>query len=119
MITFYVKSRTYRFDIVPGLTPKSVTPPGLTGQKEISCIGDAEVVVQGRGGGVFLVPTSPSIGIPITLNMTDCQIHIPGRGMLEERIKSTILKNIGGVVNGNEKRDVQIISRLLKIGNEI
>ena len=34
-----------RFDIVPGIVPKSVTPPGLSTQKCICCIGDEELVI--------------------------------------------------------------------------
>lgn len=95
-----------------------MTPPGFTGHKEISCIGDAEIIVQGRGGGVHLVPTSPSIGIPITLSISDCQIYIPERAVLEDRMRKTILRNMVGAVdsNGNDKREVKIISRILKIG---
>lgn len=103
-----------RFDIVPGIVPKSVTPPGLSTQKYICCIGDEELVIGGRDGGVFLIPTSPSITIPITLQLSDCQVHIPGRFSLEERVKAIIAKNIAAVID--EKEEVKIISRSLKIG---
>jgi hypothetical protein len=91
-----------------------VTPPGLSTQKYICCIGDEELVIGGRDGGVFLIPTSPSITIPITLQMSDCQVHIPGRFSLEERVKAIIAKSIAAVID--EKQEVKILSRSLKIG---
>jgi hypothetical protein len=84
-------------------------------QKKICCIGDEEIVIQGnRGGGVFLIPTSPSIAIPITLIMSDFQVHIPDRFALEARVRATIGKNMAAVQDATE--EAQIISRVLKIG---
>ena len=96
------------------MVPKSITPPGSSSQKYVSCIGDEEIILGGRDGGVFLVPTSPSITIPITLQLADCQVHIPGRFSLEERVKAVIARSIAAVMD--EKEEVKIISRSLKIG---
>ena len=93
---------------------KSVTLPNHTEQRDLCCIGDQEYIVQGRGGGVFLIPASPSISIPMTLNISDCQIHVPGRYTVEERVKATIARNMAAVKD--EAGEVQIMSRVLKIG---
>ena len=77
-------------------------------------IGDEELVKEGRNGGVFLIPSSPLISIPLTLSMSDCLVHIPNRTSVEERIKESISKNITAVKE--EGVEVQIISRTLKIG---
>ena len=102
-----------RFDIVPGVVSKYVTLPGMTSQKSLCCIGDEELVIGGRDGGVFLIPTSPSIMPPTTITISDCQVHIPGRVVLEARVKAMIATNVAAVL---DKDEVRILSRTLKIG---
>jgi hypothetical protein len=98
---------------VPGVVAKYVTLPGMTSQKALCCIGDEELVIGGRDGGVFLIPTSPSIMSPTTINISDCQVHIPGRVALESRVKGMIATNVAAVLDRDE---VRILSRTLKIG---
>ena len=98
---------------MPGVVAKYVTLPGVTTQKALCCIGDEELVIGGRDGGVFLVPTSPSIMSPTTIHISDCQVHIPGRVALESRVKGMIATNVAAVL---DKDEVRILSRTLKIG---
>ena len=60
---------------MPGVSSKSVTLPNTTEMRDLCCIGDEEFIVPGVRGGVFLIPTSPSIMIPMTLNLSDCQVR--------------------------------------------
>ena len=98
---------------MPGVATKYVTLPGMTSPKSLCCIGDEELVIGGRDGGVFLIPTSPSIMSPTTISITDCQVHVPGRVLLEARMKSMIATNVAAVL---DKDEVRILSRTLKIG---
>jgi hypothetical protein len=103
---------------VAGIASKLVTLPDTTMQRELCCIGDEELVVQGtRGGGVFLIPTSPFIAIPITLNMSDCQVHIPDRFNVEARVRATVARNMAAA-SKDVGEEAQIISRTLKIGTQ-
>lgn len=94
--------------------PKSVTLPGMSKQKSICCIGDEELVKGGRDGGVFVIPTSPSVAIPVTLNLLDCQVRIPNRSTYEGKVRTCIAKNMNTLLS--EDDEVKILSRTLKIG---
>lgn len=98
---------------MPGVVAKYVTLPGMTSQKSLCCIGDEELVISGRDGGVFLIPSSPSIMSPTSISISDCQVHIPGRVALESRVKAMIATNVAAVLDRDE---VRILSRTLKIG---
>ena len=92
--------------------------PGSTEPREVTCIGDTEVVVnksKASGGGVYLIPANPSLAIPFTLNIENCQLLIPNRLSLESKIRSMLVKTIstGGRPVAEES---QILSRVLKIG---
>lgn len=68
----------------------------------------------GRDGGVFVIPTSPSVAIPITLNLLDCQVRIPNRNTYEGKVRTCIAKNMNALLS--EDDEVKILSRTLKIG---
>ena len=96
-----------RFDVIAGLVPKSVTLPVSTETKQLACIGDEEIIEKNN---VACIPTKPSVAIPLTLRVNDCDVFIPDRAAFENRLVSSVAKSLASTL------DAQIISRTLKIG---
>ena len=114
---FEPSSHSSRFEIVAGIVPKSVVPPGATRPKTIACIGDEEII-ESKGknsGGVFCIPTRPRPTIPIALKLGDCQLHISDRVAMETRLAANIAKSLASL----DAHDAKILSRTLKIGQYI
>ena len=99
-----------RYDIVPGLSIKEVTPPLQSNTYKKECIGD--VNVQDGKRGIRTVPVKPIINTPMSLKIVDFQILLPERKYLESRVITQVTKMISDIDPGL----VHITARTLKIG---
>ena len=99
-----------RYDIVPGLNIKEVTPPLQSNTYKKECIGD--VNVQDGKRGIRTVPVKPVINTPMSLKIVDFQILLPERKYLESRVITQVTKMISDIDPGL----VHITARTLKIG---
>lgn len=110
--------RLTRFDVIPGVLRKSVMLPDATESRHLSCIGDEEHIVnavRGSGGGVFVIPTNPSVAVPLALKLSNCRVHFPDRSALDTKIRNALARSMA-VSIGDQSSDVQVLSRSLKIG---
>jgi Ca2+-binding EF-hand superfamily protein len=98
-----------RYDVIPGLSPKSVIPPNDTKSRSISCIGDDQIADKKRG--VISVPSKPVVAIPLKLKISYLQILVSKRLELEARMIDSIAKD----PNDTEKIQAQVLSRTLKV----
>ena len=96
-----------RFDVVPGLVLKEVTPTGSTRKKSLPCIGDREIFDE-KHGDFIDIPGIPKVLESFKSIVSNCQLFMPDR----MRHEQAILEGIH-VKSKGEKR---IQSRSIKIG---
>lgn len=100
-----------RFDVVAGLLPKYIVPPGGTKPKLIACIGDEELM--DNKSGVYCIPTFPTLMQMMSLRIANCQLFIPNRTNLELMLSEYINKV---TYEGKEENRAQILNRTLSFG---
>ena len=98
-----------RFEVVAGLAPKIVTPPGELRPRQLSCIGDREDI--DAKSGFHLAPNVPQTLPPLMLRVIDWQLRMPDRAAYESRVRQQVTKHIRPTDPSKSK----IISRTLKI----
>ena len=89
-----------------------------TEPRQVACIGDEEQIIRaarGEGGGVFVIPTNPSVAAPLTLKLENCRVHFPDRSALDTKIRTMVTRNVA-LSTGDQSSDIQVVARSLKIG---
>jgi Ca2+-binding EF-hand superfamily protein len=99
-----------RWDVVPGVSPKDVTLPGLSEPVPKECVGDLEVMDTHKGP--VLIPAKPIMATPLRLQLVDFQVVVPDRKFIEGRLQTQIAKSISTVDPGLAR----IMTRTLKVG---
>jgi hypothetical protein len=92
--------------------------PDATESKRVACIGDEEHISRadrGSGGGVFVIPTNPSVAVPLTLKLENCRVCFPDRSALDMKIRNIISRSVA-VSTGDQSAEFQVLSRSIKIG---
>lgn len=103
-----------RFELVPGLTSKSVTPDGETRTRSVCCIGDTqkESTDGKKNRATLCLPASPRLTKPFTLRLIDWHLLMPNRAQIESKIRVSVARNL----SGKDAAECQIVSRTLKLG---
>lgn len=125
-----------KYDVIPGLLPREILPPGQTRVKEVPCLGfqfsPAEVTP-------LALPGKVSIELPITLQVKGIKLIIDGRIQVENRILSSInlsMQSRESLLNRSEiapprsllhqsifasqssQMSTSVYRRILRLGNE-
>lgn len=104
-----------RFELVPGLAPKMVTPDEEARTRSLCCIGDTQKeggVDNKKNRGVLCLPASPRVAKPFLLRIIDWHLLMPNRAQVESKIRVSVARNL----SGKDAAECQIVARTLKIG---
>lgn len=99
-----------KYDVVPGLIPRTAIPPGSTRPKDIACIGDEELI--DSRNGVQAIPAAPHLATTFTVKLGNCQLYFPDRRGAEIKM----LDAYSMLLELNDRTKANIVSRKLKIG---
>eukprot|EP01035_Chromulina_nebulosa_P017501 gene17501-23057_t len=99
-----------RFDVIPGLVGQAVVLPGQTKSKVVSCIGVKEILDE--KSGAMIIPNTPDVEIPLSLNISELIVHINDRDNFELRL----IRRINDELLLSNPSEVNIVVRNLKIG---
>ena len=99
-----------RFDVIAGLKPKQVVLPGRSRAEPLCCIGEDEMIPEGKRP--HFLPSKPLLALPIILRVMDLNIQLDGRAAMEARLRESVARNMKGV----DVSQAKVLSRVLRIG---